>query len=326
MITAAVPSEFQPTQKSSYPAHCGHQMIEQYATAYFQSFPAATDRVFLPVHWTNYHITTGYGQGLERLKQFYRQVQDQYPTHKFWTVCQYDDGTLLNAPDMTVFGAGGNDPSNIPIPLLCDPHPVVPVHHRYIASFVGSATHPVRDQLFAAVKDRNGYFFQLGKSKPWQSPKLVVPLEIIALSPDRARFVGRSRLLSPDDWKERRNHIMTLLFRELMRLSRFALCPRGYGPTSFRLCEALQLGVVPVYISDRFWLPFCHLLDWSKFCILVEPNQIASLPDVLESITTAQYEDMREAGRQARALCLTMEGTCQTIAKILEAEGPTAVG
>jgi hypothetical protein len=39
-----------------------------------------------------------------------------------------------------------------------------------------------------------------------------------------------------------------------------ALAPRGTGATSFRLYEALQAGVPPVYVSDaaHFWLPYRH--------------------------------------------------------------------
>lgn len=36
----------------------------------------------------------------------------------------------------------------------------------------------------------------------------------------------------------------------VMARSVFALCPRGYGPTSFRIMEALQYGAIPVYMSD----------------------------------------------------------------------------
>ena len=36
----------------------------------------------------------------------------------------------------------------------------------------------------------------------------------------------------------------------------FGLAPRGYGPTSFRLYETMQMDAVPIYISDVFWLPF----------------------------------------------------------------------
>lgn len=42
---------------------------------------------------------------------------------------------------------------------------------------------------------------------------------------------------------------------EMIRRSYFTICPRGYGKTSFRMYEAIQLGTIPVYISDEAWLP-----------------------------------------------------------------------
>lgn len=43
---------------------------------------------------------------------------------------------------------------------------------------------------------------------------------------------------------------------KVMARSVFALCPRGYGPTSFRVAEALQFGTIPIYISDKMILPY----------------------------------------------------------------------
>lgn len=43
---------------------------------------------------------------------------------------------------------------------------------------------------------------------------------------------------------------------EMIRRSYFTICPRGYGKTSFRMYEAIQLGTIPVYVSDEPWLPY----------------------------------------------------------------------
>jgi hypothetical protein len=45
----------------------------------------------------------------------------------------------------------------------------------------------------------------------------------------------------------------------IMSQSKYALCPRGYGKTSFRIQEALQYGAIPIYISDEFlFTKGCH--------------------------------------------------------------------
>lgn len=75
-------------------------------------------------------------------------------------------------------------------------------------------------------------------------------------------------------------------FEEVTAQSYFCLCPRGYGKTSFRLYEAMELGAVPVYISDEHWIPFSDKLDWTKFCIFEDDdlNNIKRLPKVMKSI------------------------------------------
>lgn len=54
-------------------------------------------------------------------------------------------------------------------------------------------------------------------------------------------------------------HKMEEYCRILAR-SKYALCPRGYGQTSFRIQEAIQYGAIPVYISDEFIWPYNSIL------------------------------------------------------------------
>jgi len=67
----------------------------------------------------------------------------------------------------------------------------------------------------------------------------------------------------------------------LMMSSTFALCPRGFGNTSFRLIEAIEYGAIPVYISDVYSFPFEDVIDWNKCCIKVPESQLGNLHSVL---------------------------------------------
>jgi hypothetical protein len=51
-------------------------------------------------------------------------------------------------------------------------------------------------------------------------------------------------------------------FVNVMLESYIALCPRGQGAQSYRMYEAMQLGTVPLYISDLDCRPFRNWLDW----------------------------------------------------------------
>ena len=71
-------------------------------------------------------------------------------------------------------------------------------------------------------------------------------------------------------------------YYDILKRSAFALCPRGYGITSFRLFEAMAFNCIPVYISDDFLEPFN--LPMSEYCIKILPDQIKDIPDILSKV------------------------------------------
>jgi hypothetical protein len=76
--------------------------------------------------------------------------------------------------------------------------------------------------------------------------------------------------------------------------SKFILCPRGNGASSIRFFEAMQLGAVPVLISDDWVLPLGP--DWKK-CILRIPERAL---DTLETTLIAHEEAAPEMGMEAQ--------------------------
>ena len=91
-----------------------------------------------------------------------------------------------------------------------------------------------------------------------------------------------------------KEYLDSLAYSEIIEKSYFTLCPRGYGKTSFRLYEAMQLGSVPIYISDEHWLPYTELINWSEFCIILKPCDINIIPSITNDIIkNATYEKMR---------------------------------
>jgi hypothetical protein len=67
----------------------------------------------------------------------------------------------------------------------------------------------------------------------------------------------------------------------LMARSVFALCPRGYGKSSFRIAEAIQYGAIPVYVSDEFVLPYNHI-----FCGITNTMKKDNVYDLIKSHST----------------------------------------
>lgn len=135
-------------------------------------------------------------------------------------------------------------------------------------SFMGQKSHPVRE---AVLRLRH--------------PRAVVEdtshTDLFDLSEDR---------------DNRRIQAQKQCYQEIMQRSKFILCPRGHGATSFRLQEALTLGRVPVIISDE-WTPPAGI-NWDSCALRVREADVAGIPALLES-RESDYPAMAAAARQA---------------------------
>jgi exostosin family protein len=79
---------------------------------------------------------------------------------------------------------------------------------------------------------------------------------------------------SSQDFQARRQR-----FDEILRRSRFVLCPRGQGTASIRIFETLAVGRVPVIISDE-WVPPDDA-DWSHFSLRWPEGRVTGLREFL---------------------------------------------
>ena len=221
-----------------YNGYCG-PWIEEYYFEYFINTKPRTERLYLPISWTNCHIYCTDAEK-EALRTY---VLNLDPNFKYFSILQIDKGlghpslqiSIPDSIDMLLFSAGGYTSSksitNLPIPLLKAPLQKKSNSEKtHIASFVGSlASHPLRYEL----DEKFGNLFYFGSSQNWES---------------------------------------------VMESSFYSLCPRGYGATSFRLYEALQLETVPIYVwEEDLLLPFSDVVDWSKISIIVHRNEINSI-------------------------------------------------
>jgi hypothetical protein len=84
-------------------------------------------------------------------------------------------------------------------------------------------------------------------------------------------------------------------YLEEILASKFVLCPRGFAPSSHRLFEVMELGRVPVILSDS-WVPPAGPI-WPSFSLSIPENSIDDIPAVIE----AHFHRAEEMGRLARA-------------------------
>lgn len=284
-----VPQEFLPEMPVQYPPHQGNNpMIEERAYSFFSTKKELeSDYIYIPIQWTSWHVNPGgeYGQNTQPLTEYCNQLTEKHLNEKFFTVVQYDGGTLVPIDNCTIFASSGgfNSPlgknsSYEPIPLLCDPHNGAPNSIReYKVGYAGRDTHPLRVKMNQVLSHLPQYKFALNI-----------------------------------------DHNRTGVFRDILYKSVFALSPRGFGPASFRMYEAIQMQCVPIYISDEFWLPFTEYIEWDKMCLLIKENEIQTIPEKVDALLeSGQYQDMVDYGQEMYEKHLTWDGCLNTIARIV---------
>jgi hypothetical protein len=86
----------------------------------------------------------------------------------------------------------------------------------------------------------------------------------------------------------------TMEYAEVMLDSQFVLCPAGHGPSTYRLFEAMEMGRVPVILSDE-WVPPPGPC-WNEFSLQIPERLVDEIPSIL-----TKFSDRHAAmGRQAR--------------------------
>lgn len=87
-------------------------------------------------------------------------------------------------------------------------------------------------------------------------------------------------------------------YQEILSRSRFVLCPRGTGTSSFRLYETMAAGRVPVIIADG-WIP-PRGPRWDEFSLRFPEGSTDGLVELLETADSS-WESMSTAAAAAYA-------------------------
>jgi hypothetical protein len=121
-------------------------------------------------------------------------------------------------------------------------------------------------------------------------------------------------------WSYNISEHMMSSFIDITSNSKFGLAPRGYGNSSFRFFEIMQLGVIPIYVYDTDdinGLPYQELLDYSLFSIVIRIDKINELPSILNLISEEKYNQMLEELINVQHH-FTPHGMCNYVIKYLE--------
>ena len=106
-------------------------------------------------------------------------------------------------------------------------------------------------------------------------------------------------------------------WQRVLASARFALVPRGFGRTTFMVAEALQMGLIPIYVyDDAEWLPYRGsggAAEWSRFGFSMKLTNISLAAASLPEITDEALAAMRTAVRAVRESHFTYDGVMEQI-------------
>jgi hypothetical protein len=98
------------------------------------------------------------------------------------------------------------------------------------------------------------------------------------------RMIGPQHFYKGDEW------------RSVMQDSKFSLCPRGYGRTSFHVMETLQMGLIPIQVyldGDMPWLPYENTI-LQNVSFATSLGGLGELISKLEEMPNSQIEQMEQ--------------------------------
>lgn len=274
-----VPDKFRPKHPFPYPEDNHHEFERWYYDNYDMQLE---EREYLPILWTGYYCKNKFGQHKPAMVDLQKFLNGLDRSKKYYTIIQYDGGILSNLGnlDIMVFSMSGGR-TDYPLPLICNPHPqkyTEGLSRTTFVGFRGGITHAIRKT-------------------------------IVDTFPPSPRY---------DAHKIETGKVNLHAFTLGLSLSVFTLCPRGFGPTSFRIQEALQYGSIPVYISDEFIIP--HNVPFEKYGVLIEAKDAHRVHEILSAIPDSEIHRRQEAIPAIYQKYFTYEGNRIAIQKAVANE------
>jgi hypothetical protein len=185
----------------------------------------------------------------------------------------------------TVFSAGGFSASHIDIPLVTETPSLARRMLRRLQQQLHANTAP-------APSRRPLNLFYMGRST--HIIRQLSSLQWSVLGPfPRSLHVNVHQPVSVD---------ATVAHHALLQSSTYSLAPRGNGGTSFRICEAISAGSIPIYIwnntiEEGAVLPQLSR-PFSDFSLFFSSSHLPLLPSVLDCIADDHLNGLVELGRE----------------------------
>lgn len=240
----------------------------EYERWYFENYDyQEAEREYLPIFWTGYYCKHKFGQHKPAMVDLQKFLNTLDRSKKYYTIVQYDGGIQNDISHLDIqVFSMSGGRTDYPLPLISQAH-------SYSLHIIGQRS------IIANF---------IGKVT---HPIREIFINSIPFS--HKYFISTNR----HDLNE---YCLTL------SNSIFTLCPRGYGPTSFRIQEALQYGSIPVYISDEWVIP--HNIPFTDYGVLIDAADAHRVHDILMSISPEEIKRKQEAIPEVYRKYYTYEG------------------
>jgi len=254
-------------------------LFEEYFYREFVSNNEITNRIYIPAFWTSLYVNRNYGHGdLSDIQNF---IDNLDRNQKYFTIVQYDDNILNDFKDLDIkiFTMGGHGKyKDKSYPI---PLNCLPPKGLQIMN---------KDILGSFIGSING--------------RHIIREKMANVLKDNNKYIISEHITYPQ-------------FREIMSRSIFSLCPRGYGQTSFRICEALQVQSIPIYIYDEPLIPFYTEFDFNDIGILIHETEIDKIDEIISSKTSEDIQNYVNNGIKIYNQFFDYKGCYQSIIKLL---------
>lgn len=237
------------------------------------------ERIYLPIQWTALYCNGNFGKDTRVLRNIQEFINALDATKKYYTIVQYDDGILNDISQLDIKVCAMSGP-RIDYPL-----PLLCQPHKFNFD----------------VKPRDIFASFVG------SVTHEIRANMIKQVQGKANYYISTKMHNIRD------------YCHILARSKYALCPRGYGQSSFRIQESIEYGAVPIYISDEFILPY----DERCLPVLFDVNEMKNvhIADFLK-YTDVNYNERLQVVLNNRYL-FTYTGCKQKILEHLSNENAT---
>jgi len=279
-----VPSQFKQPTFSVYPP--GNTInYEEWFYHWYVSNNIKTDREYLPIMWHTYYMGENFGRSDTKGLQTYLRSLDR--KLRYFTICQFDGAIIqdISFLDIVVFNSCGSMDKYKDLPEVNRGYPISLVCNM---GYKPTKQKDVLCSFIGAIDGRHPIRERIRNI--WQY--------------DKQFYIKPSTTYNE--------------FVDVMSRSWFSLAPRGVGWQSYRICESLYFGSIPIYISDHKWLPWPDELNFEDIGIVLDEKDIPNIKTIIQQKSITEIETYLKNGQEAYEQFFTFIGQSKKIIQRLK--------